>query len=211
MLLNKIAIAMVLGFSFANAVILEKELTDKEISGVKLSKSATVKVDQYNARLTPVGAGLRTKKVLVANVKVYTAEVFASEPGSVVKSDSELLNSVARSKTAAVQLTFLRAVEAEKVQVSFRDALVANNVNIDAQEVKDLFASIVAGGESKNGGTMTFVTNKNSDGTETLFYEDTNGKVNTVKGMDLTKKIFSMWLGISADDGLKKLKEEILQ
>ena len=115
------------------------------------------------------------------------------------------------AKTAVVQLTFLRDVEADKVQVSFRDALVANNIDINSAEVTKLFSFMVAGGEAKNGKTMTFVTNKNPDGTETLYFEDTNGTVNSVVGKDLTKNIFSMWLGVPADDGLKKLKEELLK
>lgn len=195
--------------SFAD--ILTKELSGKENSGVKLSKAASVKVDQYNVNLTQVGAGLRNKKILIANVKVYTAEVFVSEPQTVVKTDADLLASVAQSKTAVVQLTFLRDVEADKVQVSFRDALVANGVDINSAEVKTLFAAMVAGGEAKNGKTMTFVTNKNADGTETLYYEDNSGKVSPVIGQDLTKKIFSMWLGVPADDGLKSLKADLLK
>jgi hypothetical protein len=204
-----VSLTLVASVSFAD--LLTKELSGKENSGVKLSKAASVKVDQYNVNLTQVGAGLRTKKVLIANVKVYTAEVFVSEPQTVVKTDADLLASVAQSKTAVVQLTFLRDVEADKVQVSFRDALVANNIDINSAEVKSLFAAMVAGGEAKTGKTMTFATNKNADGTETLYYEDNSGKVSTVVGKDLTKNIFSMWLGIPADDGLKTLKAELLK
>lgn len=207
----KFAMILTLAASVSFADLLTKELSGKENSGVKLSKAASVKVDQYNVNLTQVGAGLRTKKVLVTNVKVYTAELFVSEPHVVVKKEAELLSSVASSKTAVVQLTFLRDVEADKVQVSFRDALVANNIDINSAEVTKLFSYMVAGGEAKNGKTMTFITNKNSDGTETLYFEDTNGAVNSVVGKDLTKNIFSMWLGVPADDGLKKLKEELLK
>ena len=128
-----VSLTLIASVSFAD--ILTKELSGKENSGVKLSKAASVKVDQYNVNLTQVAAGLRTKKVLIANVKVYTAEVFVSEPQTVVKTDADLLTSVAQSKTAVVQLTFLRDVEADKVQVSFRDALVANNIDINSVEV----------------------------------------------------------------------------
>lgn len=214
MSLNKIltifgSLIMLTSVSFAQ--LLTKELSGKEISGIKLSKSASTRVDQFNVNLVQVGAGLRTKKVLVSNVKVYTAELFVSEAQSIIKSDAEILNTVASVKTAAVQLTFLRNVEAEKVQVSFRDALVANNININSEEVKQLFSYMIAGGEAKDKKNMTFLTNKNPDGSETLYFEDTNGKVGSVTGKELTKNIFSMWLGVPADDGLKKLKEEILK
>lgn len=204
-----VSITMISLSCFAD--LLTKELSGKDISGVKLSKGASATVDQYNVNLVQVGAGLRTKKVLVTNVKVYTAELFVSEPQNVLKSETEILPSVAANKTAAVQLTFLRAVEADKVQVSFRDALVANKIDINSTEIQKLFSFIVEGGEAKEQRTMTFLTNKNSNGTETLYYEDTNGKINSVTGNELSKSIFSMWLGLPADDGLKKLKEEILK
>lgn len=207
----KLFLSLTVIASISAADLLTKEVSGKEISGVKLSKAASLKVDQYNVNLTQVGAGLRNKKVLVANVKVYATELFVSEAHVVVKTDKDLLESVSKAKTAVVQLTFLRAVEADKVQVSFRDALAANKVDINSAEVQKLFGYVIAGGEAKDGKTMTFVTNKNADGTETLYYEDTNGKVSTVVGQDLTKKIFSMWLGIPADDGLKTLKAELLK
>lgn len=204
-------LSMILAASVSFADLLTKELSGGEISGVKLAKGASAKVEQFNVNLVQLGAGLRTKKVLVSNVKVYTAELFVSEPQNVVKTEADILTTVATVKTAAVQLTFLRNVEADKVQVSFRDALVANNVDINSAEVKQLFALMIAGGEAKDKKTMTFLTNKNADGTETLFFEDTNGNVGTVVGKSLTKTIFSMWLGVPADDGLKKLKEEMLK
>lgn len=204
-------VSLTLAASVSFADLLTKDFSGNDLSGVKLSKTASMKVDQYNVNLTQISAGLRNKKVLVTNVKVYTAELFVSEPSVVVKTDADLLNSVSQAKTAVVQLTFLRAVEADQVQVSFRDALMANNVDVNSAEVKALFSHMVAGGEAKNKGTMTFATNKNTDGTETLYYEDTKGTVNAVVGKDLTRKIFSMWLGIPADDGLKKLKEEMLK
>lgn len=204
-----VSLSLVASVSFAD--LLTKELSGKDLSGVKLSKAASAKVDLYNVNLTQVSAGVRTKKVLVANVKVYTAELFVSESAGIVKSDADLLKTVSTVKTAAMQLTFLRNVEADKVQVSFRDALVANHVDINSPEVEKLFGYMIAGGEAKDQKTMTFLTNKNADGTETLYFEDTNGNVNTLTGKDLTKNIFSMWLGVPADEGLKKLKEEMLK
>lgn len=202
--------SLLLTVASSYAELLTKELSGKEMYGVKLSNAASTKVGQLNVNLVQVGAGLRTKKVLVANIKVYTAELFVSEPLAVVKSEADILETVSNMRTAAVQLTFLRNVEAEKVQVSFRDALVANKVDINSSEITQLFALMAAGGEAKEKKTMTFLINKNADGTETLSFEDTNGSVGTVMGKNLSKSIFSMWLGIPADDGLIKLKAELL-
>ena len=200
---------MLASVSFAD--LLTKEHSGKDLAGVQLSKAASAKVDQYNVNLTQMGAGLRSKKILVLNVKVYTAELFVSDSQAVIKTEADVLATVANSKTAAMQLTFLRNVEAEKVQVSFREALVANKVDINSPEIQKLFGMMIAGGEAKDKKTMTFLANKNADGTDTLYFEDTNGNVGSAVGAGLGKSIFSMWLGTPADDGLKKLKEDILK
>ncbi len=204
-------ISLMLMVASSYGELLTKELSGKEMFGVKLSNSASAKVDQKNVNLVQVGAGLRTKKILVLNIKVYTAELFVSEPLSVVKSEADILGTVSNMRTAAFQLTFLKSVEAEKVQVSFRKALAANKVEINSAEINQLFALIAAGGEAKESKTMTFLINKNVDGTESLSFEDTQGKVGVVTGKNLSKSIFSMWLGIPADDGLINLKADLLK
>jgi Chalcone isomerase-like len=194
-----------------NAQVLSRTLGTNEIAGVKLAKSADAKINGANVSLTEIGAGLRQKKVLIANVKVYVAELFSSEPVKMDKASDKVLNALASMNTVAMQLTFMRNVEAEKVQVSFRDALTANKVNIDDPAIKQLLDYVVKGGEAKEGKTLTFLAFKNSDGTDSLSYETNDGVVSTVKGKDLIKNVFSMWLGEPADDGLKKLKEDLLK
>lgn len=198
-------------FLSTQAGILTKELGTNEIAGVQLGKSASVKLNNTNLNLSSIGAGLRQKKVLISNVKVYVAELYSTEPNKVIKNEGQILNSLEASSTIAMQLTFLRTVEAEKVQVSFRDALVANNVNLEDPAIAGLLSNVVKGGDAKEKGTLTFVVNKNTDGTETLYYETTEGVVTSVTGAQLSKKVFSMWIGEPADDGLQKLKEEILK
>lgn len=198
-------------FLSAQAGILTKELGTNDIAGIQLGKSASVKINNANLNLSSIGAGLRQKKVLISNVKVYVAELYSAEPNKIIKSADQILNSLEASNTIAMQLTFLRNVEAEKVQVSFRDALVANNVNLEEPAIAALLNNVVKGGEAKEKGTLTFVVNKNADGTETLYYETTEGVLTSVTGQQLSKKVFSMWVGEPADDGLKKLKEEILK
>lgn len=198
-------------FLSVQAGILTKEVGTNSIAGIPLGKSALVKINNVNLNLSLIGAGLRQKKVLISNVKVYLAELYSAEPNKIVKSSEQILNSLEASSTIAMQLTFLRSVEAEKVQVSFRDALVANNVNLDEPAIATLLSNVVKGGDAKDKGTLTFVVNKNTDGSETLYYETTEGIISSVTGSQLSKKVFSMWVGEPADDGLKKLKEEILK
>lgn len=195
----------------AHSEVLVKELGANEIAGVKLAKTASTKINNTNVHLTQVAAGLRQKKVLVANVKVYVAELYVSEPQKLNKSADHILHSLATMNTVAMQLTFMRNVEADKVQISFRDALVANGINLEEPAIKQLLEYVIKGGEAKEGKTLTFLINKNSDNTETLYYAANDDVVNSVTGLDLIKKVFSMWLGEPADDGLKRLKEEMLK
>ncbi|MBS1971251.1 MAG: chalcone isomerase family protein [Bdellovibrionales bacterium] len=200
-----------LGLS-ANAALLKLDPGQKSNNGVTISTGGTATIDGKDFQLTTVGSGLRSKKVLVANVKVYVAQLLVSNPNSFVRKDADALKSLEDSQTVAMQLSFLRSVEADKVKVSFRDAFDANNVDINNPAIKQLLAAVEKGGDATANGTLTFVANKHSDGTETLIYEDTAGKQVTVKGdKGLTHDVFSMWLGNPADDGIAALKKSLLQ
>lgn len=212
MSLNKLFFAASLVISlFANASVFEKELSANMLAGVKLAKSGSVKIDNANIPLTQVSAGLRTKNLVVTDVNVYVAELFVSEPNNFKKSDAEVLASLGAMKTIVMQLTFLRDVEAESVQSSFKDAFFKNKVSTKDEAIKQLLTAVVQGGEATKGKNLTFVISKNADGSETLFYETTTDQVTKIVGSNLSTKILSMWLGVSADSGLEKLKAEMLK
>lgn len=204
------AMALALGFS-AEASVLKLEAGSKSTNGVTISKSGVAEIDGQTYELTTVGSGLRSKKVLLANVKVYVAQLLVSRPTSFVRKDSEALKSLEDSQTVAMHLSFLRTVDADKVQVSFRDALVANHVKILEPEIKKFLAAVSAGGDASANHSLVIVTNKNSDGSETLVYEDTQGRETKITGpRGFTHDIFSIWLGASADDGIAALKRSLL-
>lgn len=206
-----LATTMALGFS-ANAALLKLEPGQKSNNGVTISKGGTATIDGKEHELTTVGSGLRSKKVLLASVKVYVAQLLVSSPNAFVRKDGEALKSLEDSQTVAIQLSFLRSVEAEKVKVSFRDAFDVNRVDINSPAIKALLAAVEKGGDATANGTLTFVTNKHSDGSETLVYEDTAGKQAVIKGdKGLTRDVLSMWLGNPADDGIANLKKSLLQ
>ena len=53
---------------------------------------------------------------------------------------------------------------------------------------------------------------KGQDGKTNVYYEDTKGAQKTLSvSTDVMTKIMSIWLGIPADDGLKKCKESLLK
>lgn len=198
-------------FAFsANASTLTTEGTGNLVEKIQLPATAQVATPEIS--LKSVGAGLRDKKVVLVNVKVYVGQLFVSNLETFKKTDNEALNSLNDQKAAAIQLHFLRDVDSENVRNSFKDALKNNSVNLEDASVKAFLNAVVAGGEAQKGKVMTVLTYKNDDGTETVVFENTAGKSTEVKGpAGLMKNIFSIWLGKPSDDGVKKLKSAILK
>lgn len=196
---------------FAFGSVLNSTLGTKQIEGVTLAQSAKFTSSTGAVDLKMVGAGLRKKKVLMMTVNVYVAQLFLSSPDRFTRTDSQALSSAASSNIAAIQLTFVRDVPADKVQTSFMDALQANNVNVQAADVKEFLAAVTNSGDAKAGKNLTIVASRDSAGNESVVYEDTVGKVSTIKGSaGLSQKILSIWLGTPADNELGQTKAQIL-
>ncbi|MGE0634395.1 MAG: chalcone isomerase family protein [Pseudobdellovibrionaceae bacterium] len=204
---------LVIGFhasAFAGVLTLEKGPT--AVENVNVAKSATIGFNGKTETLENIGAGLRAKKVLGMSVKVYVGQLLISAPTKFSRDPKKALSSLDGSDVVAMQLTFLRDVEADKVQVSLRDALVANKVDLKKPEIKALLAAVVQGGEAKSGKALVFVTKKYADGSEVLVYEANGGKAVTIKGeKGFTQSVFSMWLGVPADEGTAALKERVVK
>lgn len=196
----------------ASAALLTSEGSGEKIEKVTLSSSATAQVENEAVKLTSVGAGLRAKKVVFVNVKVYVGQLFVSTPESFKKTDSEALTSLKEQKAVAIQLHFLRDVDADNVQKSFKEALKANNVSLDDAAVKQFLDSVSKGGEAKDGKALTILGAKLKDGSESVFYETTSGNISEIKGpAGFIEKVFAIWLGKPSDDGVASLKKSILK
>lgn len=209
--LKLVSLVLFLVGSISLAGVLKKELGINEIENIKLTKSASVSYQDKNYNLKMVGAGLRTKKVLMINVNVYVAEFFVSEEAQIEKKQDKILDSLAKANAAVMQLTFLRDVDGEKVESSFKDALAANKADLNDQAIKTILEKVAKSGEVKKGQTLTFASFKNTDSSEVVIFEPAMGEATQVKGNNIIKPIFSMWLGESADSGVKKLKESLLK
>jgi hypothetical protein len=179
------------------------------LEGVTLSPSITTREGQ---KLQLVGAGLRNKKVMMINVRVYVAELFVGDLAKFKKNPGEALKSVSEAQPAMIQLHFLRDVDAEKVQSSFKEALEANKVDLKKPEVQKFLEAVKTGGEAKKGKFLIVLGTKKADGTEVITYEDSNFKATTISGgAGFIQDIFSIWLGQPSDDGVAKLKADILK
>jgi hypothetical protein len=203
------AIAVYGTVSSAELLKLQPNSANTKIESVPLAASATT---DKGAKLSFVGAGLRAKKVVFVNVKVYVAQLFAADAAKLKKSDAEILGSLDSAAPVALQMNFLREVEASKVQSSFKEALEANKVDMNKPEIKKFLDAVQTGGKAKEGKTLTLLAVKNPDATETVTYEDANGKATAVSGAaGFTRDVLSIWLGKPSDDGVARLKSDLLK
>lgn len=206
------ALATVLLSVNATAALLTPEGTGEKVEKVTLSTSATANVESEALKLTSVGAGLRAKKVVFVNVKVYVGQLFVSSPETFKTSEAEALTSLKDQQAVAIQMHFLRSVDADNVQKSFKEALKANGVSSDEASVKQFLDSVSKGGEAKEGKVLTVLGAKLKDGSEAVLYETTSGNVSEIKGSaGFIEKVFSIWLGKPSDDGVASLKKSILK
>lgn len=177
------------------------------LEGLTLS---TAGVSKDGQKLQFVGAGLRSKKVLLMNVKVYVGEFFVADATKLNKTDA--VKSLASAAPAMIQMHFLRDVDAAKVQDSFKEALEANKIDLKKSEIQKFLEAVKTGGEAKKGKSLSIFAFKKGDGSEVVTYEDSNSKATTiVGGAGFLQDIFSIWLGKPSDAGVAKLKEDLLK
>lgn len=196
--------------SFAG--LLTTEGSKEKVDKVSLPATATTSIDGESIKLSALGAGLRSKKVVFVNVKVYVGQLLVSSPETFKKSEAEALGSLKDQKAVAVQLHFLRDVDAENVQKSFKEALKANKIDIEDASVKQFLDVVNKGGEAKDGKALTILGLHSKDGSEVIKYENTSGNTSEIKGTTgFVEKIFSIWLGKPADEGVAHLKKSLLK
>lgn len=204
-----VAISLAAQSSFGS--ILQSQPGTKSVEGINVAKTAEADVDGTKTTLTTVGAGLRTKKVVVMTVKVYVAQVLAAEPEKFARTDQGALDSIATQPAAAVQLTFLRSVDAATVQSSFKDALVANKVALNKAEIGAFLSAVSTSGDAQDHKTLTIATSTSAAG-DVVVYEGTQGQATTIRGpKGFARDVLSIWLGTPSDDGVAKLKAQLLQ
>lgn len=200
-----------LGCFQIQAGILTKELSVKEIAEVKIASRATVSYKNQIFNLESFSAALRTKKVVLLNVKVYVAEIFKTPGITIDKASDKVVTSFLQHPAYAIQLTFLRDVDADKVMTSFKEALEKNKADLKSSGIKTLLERVAQGGEVQKGQTLTFVMQKNSDKEPSLIFENNKGEIVEISGTENIRSILLMWFGEPADSGIQKLKEELLK
>lgn len=213
--MKKMILLAVLALStMTQASILTYEQGTQVLENVNLNKSAAIN-DANGAptalKLELLGAGLRAKTVLFVSAKVYVAQLFSDNKAAFSRDTNALKSLVANSKSIALKISMLRTVSASSLAVSFKEALTANGLAIDA-DLTSVLAIFENGADGIQGKELTLLMIKGQDGKTNVYYEDTKGAQKSLSvSSDVMTKIMSIWLGIPADDGLKKCKESLLK
>lgn len=213
--MKKLLFAFVLGTAvFAEAALLTYQDGSKALNGVNLKVTAKLNDKDNNPtalNLDILGAGLRTKTVLIAEVKVYVAQLFSDNKSAFSRDATTALTSlVQNSSRVALKLDMLRTVSAASLVTSFKEALATNNYALDS-ELTNALGLMERGADATAGKSITLLMTK-VGGKTNLYYEDAKGVVVSMSGSpEMMIKIMSIWLGKPVDDGLAALKNQMLK
>jgi hypothetical protein len=167
----------------------------------------TLNISGRSFQVSPLGKGIRKKKIAFFSVQVYEAELFVSNI-SVFKDSLRVqaaLEALGKMEAATIRLRFLRTLHSEQVRESFSDALKVNHADPSAPKMNEFFSKVAQ--------TDSFVEEKSvsisADFTNgILAYQDQSGRVSEIRGdKKFVLEIFSIWLGVPADGGLASLQK----
>ena len=195
-------------FVFAASSEFSPKIGAAKFHDVELATEATVRVGTETYLLSPIGHGLRFKKVIVVKAEVYVAELFVSEPKSFSKLDP--LSSLDKSKVVAMRMSFLRDVEAKKLEDAFRSACEGNGFDVNVAPLKDFLLAVKNGAEAKKGRALAVWGLQTPEGSK-IFYQGSDATIAEFSGgKGFVRQIFSLWLGKAGDSGLESMQKEIL-
>ncbi len=187
----------------------------KTVENVSVNAGAVATLlNGQSINLTTLGAGLRSKKVLFINAKVYVGQLLTDNASQVKLDSSELLTQLNNNNANAFTMTFVRSVSADQLMTAFREGFNANNIDMNTPAIQGLLNAISVGGDINTNDVLVFLLTKNADGTETLSFQNQKGVVTSLAGgadKSLASKILALWIGQGADSGVTELKKQILQ
>ncbi len=179
----------------------------QSIEGVTLGDRATLtKTDDTQVNLVNAGFGVRVKKVALMNVKIYVAQLFVSELDRLDKAADRILSSLDAQTAAMLKITLIRNVTGEQIKESFESALQANSVDTKRADMQNFF-NVVMKYSPEVGDSYDFVSLDTNH--LLMIFNSASGTKSDVVELR-TSDIWSIWFGVPADAGMKKLKDAIL-
>jgi hypothetical protein len=167
-----------------------------------------VGVNSVKHPISEMDALLDPNPVLV-NVQMYAAQLMVSNPTGFERTSEGALKSLNQSEAVAIQLTFLRVVDAHNIEKYLFSRLAANHVN-RAEPALEAFMSTVSTAALHSQSVMIAIR-KNPNGSETLYLQSENS-LSSVEGYSgLTNDIFGIWLGEPSDVSSAHLKNDLLK
>jgi hypothetical protein len=208
------AFAFLLSIS-AQSALLSYEAGPKNLAAITLNKTASIndaKGSPTNLKMDLLGAGIRTKTVLVVEAKVYVLQLFSDNKAGFVRDSSALSSLIKNSNRIALKIDMLRTVSASAMSESFKEAIEANGYAIDS-ELNNILGLFSNSADANQGKTLTLLMTKDlAQNKSNIYYEDAKGSLRSVVASpEVMTKIMSIWLGAPADSGLEKLKTELLK
>ena len=205
--------ALVFAAQSASAGMLALEAGPNAIEGVNVAKSAVATLEGRSVALEAVGAGLRVKKVLFVPIKVYVAEMFVTKVADFIRDQSATvaLDSTDRMNAMAIRLQFVRDTTVDQLVEGFEKGLSANGASMADPTVKALLDALRAGGEVREGQSITLMVERNADASETVTFETPKGEVKSLPAAKgIARLVVSLYLGKATDSGVENLKKDII-
>ena len=205
---------IVQSFAIANAFEIKNEVLGKD-KIADLALTSSLEVIQEKAVplvLNRVASGLRQKQVVFLWPNVYVLQVFSSAKKISAPSIEGIRDALMDQLPVLMTMTFLRDVDAKKIEAGFLEVLKENKVDVVLPPYSDFLNSVIKGGEVKNGDQYKFYFSKEKSLEKVQFYF--KGKEGFSFQSDkpgLIRSFMSIWFGKPVDSGLKKLQEQILK
>ena len=199
-------------YEASQAAILSLQAGKDKINhtSVLASVSGEAKIAGQGVKLFTVGYGVRTKTIF--NVAVYAGHLLVSDTTKFVRTDTGALASLDGIDTVALHMDFVtHRSTADKMVEAYTEGLEKNGQNPQSPALKALLAAVKECGDAIDGKSITIVGIRRA-GKESIIYENAGKSFErTISGdPGFIKSVFSIWLGIPADGGLKTLKKDLI-
>jgi hypothetical protein len=192
--------------SFAASTILQTKDGTKSLDNIRESQSGTITVEGRTSSLTTVGAGIRTATL---GIHAYEAELLVNDKAKYCDGSAKGLQALPNLTALALRINVLFSFGKDKLIEAFNTAFDSNGVDPSNPDLQKFLTAIQNGPDAPRGDEIVFTGERLSDGTEVVTYEN-GGKAVTIHGATgFVAGVFSPWLGITEDGGLKNLDKAL--